>query len=386
MEETYKQRKNQAMNEKIQIALVATLLVLLFLLPVLNRMTDRADGKETSSQSKEKITVETQIKKKDTKPGTQKEIYLAGGCFWGMEKLMRSIKGVTSVESGYANGTGKEDATYQKVSTGETGFRETVHVTYDPDQVSLEALLMHYFFVIDPTVRNRQGNDMGTQYQTGIYTVDEESKEIVDRIVELESGRYRRFLVEVKPLENFFPAEEYHQDYLTKNPSGYCHIPGKEIELLASLTIDPGDYKKPAKEVVRQKLGDMAWRVTQEQGTEPPFQNEYWNHFEKGIYVDVVTGEPLFASSDKFDSGCGWPAFTKPIEEPVVVERTDESHGMVRTEVRSRMGDSHLGHVFENDPSSPNGIRYCINSASLRFVPYEEMEEEGYGYLKDKVK
>ena len=308
-------------------------------------------------------------------------IYLAGGCFWGLEKLMQSIPGVTDAVSGYANGTGEADANYSAVCAGGTGFRETVQVTYDPGQVSLDALLLAYFYVIDPTVENRQGNDVGSQYQTGVYYADEASRETVERIAALERGRREKFAVEIGPLVNFFPAEEYHQDYLDKNPNGYCHIPRAEIELFSQMKIDPGDYKKPAAEAIRDRLTDEQYRVTQEGATESPFQNEFWDQFEKGIYVDVVTGEPLFSSADKFESGCGWPAFSKPIEEPAVVELPDDSHGMHRTEVRSRAGDSHLGHVFTGDRESPNGVRYCINSASLRFVPYEKMEQEGYGGL-----
>ena len=308
-------------------------------------------------------------------------IYLAGGCFWGLEKLMQSIPGVTDAVSGYANGTGEADANYSAVCAGGTGFRETVKVTYDPGQVSLDALLLAYFYVIDPTVENRQGNDVGSQYQTGVYYTDDASKETVERIAALERGRREKFAVEIGPLVNFFPAEEYHQDYLDKNPNGYCHIPRAEIELFSQMKIDPGDYKKPAAEAIRDRLTDEQYRVTQEGATESPFRNEFWDQFEKGIYVDVVTGEPLFSSADKFESGCGWPAFSKPIEEPAVVELPDDSHGMHRTEVRSRAGDSHLGHVFTGDRESPNGVRYCINSASLRFVPYEKMEQEGYGGL-----
>ena len=311
----------------------------------------------------------------------QNVIYLAGGCFWGLEKLMQSIPGVTDAVSGYANGTGEEDANYQTVVKGQTGFRETVKVTYDPEQVSLDALLLAYFYVIDPTVENRQGNDVGSQYQTGVYYEDDASREIVERVAALERRRREKFVVEIGPLVNFFPAEEYHQDYLDKNPNGYCHIPRAEIELFSRLRIDPGDYQKPAAEAIRDKLTDEQYRVTQENATESPFQNEFWNQFEKGIYVDVVTGEPLFSSTDKFERSCGWPAFSKPIEEPAVVELPDDSHGMHRTEVRNRTGDSHLGHVFTGDRESPNGVRYCINSAALRFIPYAKMEAEGYGYL-----
>ena len=305
-------------------------------------------------------------------------IYLAGGCFWGLEMLMQSIPGVIDAESGYANGTGKSDAKYSIITGGRTGFRETVKVTYDPDEVSLDALLLAYFYVIDPTVANRQGNDVGSQYQTGVYYTNDEAKKTVERIAAIERGRSKRFEVEIGPLVNYYPAEEYHQNYLEKNPMGYCHIPR---ELFSRLRIDPGDYAKPAAEAIRDKLTAEQYKVTQESGTETPFVNEFWDKFEKGIYVDIVTGEPLFSSTDKFESGCGWPAFSKPIEGPSVVELEDNSHGMRRTEVRSRAGDSHLGHVFTGDPESPNGVRYCINSASLRFVPLAKLEEEGYGYL-----
>ena len=312
---------------------------------------------------------------------TENVIYLAGGCFWGMEQLMQSIPGVIDAQSGYANGTCEEDADYQTVCKGNTGFRETIRVEYDPEQVSLDALLLAYFYVIDPTVENRQGNDVGSQYQTGVYYTNESVKETVERIAEIERGRREKLFVEIGPLKNYYPAEEYHQDYLEKNPNGYCHIPKAEMELFSRLRIDPGDYQKPAAESIRDKLTEEQYRVTQENGTERPFSNEFWDQLEKGIYVDIVTGEPLFSSTDKFESGCGWPAFTKPIEEPAVVELEDLSHGMRRTEVRSRAGDSHLGHLFTGDPESPNGVRYCINSTSLRFVPYAKMKAEGYGYL-----
>ena len=308
-------------------------------------------------------------------------IYLAGGCFWGLEKLMQSIPGVIDAQSGYANGTGKADAKYQTILGGKTGFRETVRVEYDPAKVSLDHLLLAYFYVIDPTVLNKQGNDTGTQYQTGIYYTNTQAQAVVERIVELERGRHKVFAVEVGPLKNYYPAEEYHQNYLDKNPGGYCHISPAKIKLLSTLKIDAGAYKKPAAETIRDKLTAEQFQVTKQNGTERPFHNEFWDKFAKGIYVDIVTGEPLFSSTDKYQSSCGWPAFTKPIEAPLIVERKDTSHGMVRTEVRSRSGNSHLGHVFTGDSESPNGVRYCINSASLRFIPYEQMEAEGYGYL-----
>ena len=336
-----------------------------------------------TQNTSEKIQMEAEIM--DFSNETEHVIYLAGGCFWGIEQLMQSIPGVIDAQSGYANGTGAEDADYETILGGNTGFRETVRVEYDPDQLSLDAILLAYFYVIDPTVQNQQGNDIGTQYQTGIYYTNDTAKETVERIADIERSRSEVFYVEIGPLLNYYPAEEYHQNYLEKNPLGYCHIPTEEMKLFSQLRIDPGDYRKPAAEVIRNALTREQYAVTQENDTEYAFQNEFWDHYAKGIYVDIVTGEPLFSSTDKYESSCGWPAFTKPIEEPAVVEIEDHSHGMQRIEVRSRAGNSHLGHVFTNDPESPNGIRYCINSASLRFIPYDRMEAEGYGYLKDLV-
>ena len=295
---------------------------------------------------------------------TENVIYLAGGCFWGMEQLMQSIPGVIDAESGYANGTCGADADYKTVCKGNTGFRETVRVEYDPGQVSLDALLLAYFYVIDPTVENQQGNDRGSQYQTGVYYTNESAKETVERIAEIERGRSEKFFVEIGPLKNYYPAEEYHQNYLEKNPNGYCHIPRAEMELFSRLRIDPGDYQKPAAESIRDKLTAEQYRVTQESGTERPFTGEFWDKFEKGIYVDVVTGEPLFSSTDKYESGCGWPAFTaftKPIEGPAVVEKEDLSHGMRRTEVRSRAGDSPPRPRVHRRPEFSNGVRALLH-------------------------
>ena len=351
------------------------------------QISSTASGLQTDTKIKNEQSAanELSIEKMDFSHEPEHVIYFAGGCFWGIEQLMQSIPGVIDAQSGYANGTGEADADYETVIQGHTGFRETVRVEYDPNQVSLDALLLAYFYVIDPTVENQQGNDIGTQYQTGVYYTNDKARETVERIAQIEKKRSERFVVEIGPLLNYYPAEEYHQDYLSKNPNGYCHIPKAEMELFSTLRIDPGDYQKPAEEAIRDKLTSEQYQVTQQNGTERPFDNEFWDQFEKGIYVDIVTGEPLFSSADKFESSCGWPAFSKPIEEPAVVEREDNSHGMNRIEVRSRAGDSHLGHVFDNDPESPNGVRYCINSASLRFIPYAKMEAEGYGYLMESV-
>jgi peptide methionine sulfoxide reductase msrA/msrB len=342
---------------------------------------------EPTPVENEKETTMTQIGIDNTyqKRDGMDVIYLAGGCFWGLEKLMQSIPGVVDVVSGYANGSADVVPTYNQVIRGNTGYRETVRVEYDPSAVSLDALLFAYFHVIDPTIENAQGNDRGTQYQTGVYYTDAASQATVERIAAIERARSDRFVVEIEPLERFYDAEEYHQDYLDKNPLGYCHISPNEMRSASEMIVDPGDYPRPTDAQIREMLTDLQFDVTQNDGTEPAFANEYWDNHKEGIYVDVVTGEPLFSSADKFDSGTGWPSFTQPIDENAIRLIVDRSFLMKRTEVRSRAGNSHLGHVFYNDSTSPSGTRYCINSAALRFIPLEEMEAEGYGYLVSYV-
>lgn len=313
------------------------------------------------------------------------EIYLAGGCFWGTEKYLSSIRGVLSTQVGYANGN-TENPTYEEVCHKNTGHAETVHVIYDPAVLTLEFLLELYYEAIDPVSVNRQGGDIGTQYRTGIYYVNDADRPVIERSIANLQKRYSKpVAIEVEPLRNFYPAEEYHQKYLDKNPGGYCHIPRAKFEKAASAVVNPAEYKAPDTKELRQKLTAAQYEVTQNSATEPPFHNEYWDFFKPGIYVDITTGEPLFASSDKFESGCGWPSFSKPIDPNVIKERLDTSHGMQRIEVRSRVGNAHLGHVFNDGPKESGGLRYCINSASLRFIPKEDMEKEGYGYLSDLV-
>ena len=318
-------------------------------------------------------------------------IYLAGGCFWGVEAYMKKLPGVKDTEVGYANGN-TENPTYEEVCYNNTGHAETVKVVYDTQLITTQQLLDGFFKVVDPTSVNKQGNDRGSQYRSGIYYVDEEDRDIAEKVLaEQEKRNAVPVVTELLPLSNFYPAEEYHQDYLDKNPGGYCHInlnsadefikeEGLGAEDLSGL-IRPEDYTVPDDEELRESLTDIQYAVTQLNETERPFMNEYDDEFRKGIYVDIVTGEPLFSSEDKFDSGCGWPSFSKAIAPEVVNEKEDTSHNMNRTEVRSRVGDSHLGHVFNDGPAESGGLRYCINSASIRFIPYENMEEEGYGFL-----
>lgn len=308
----------------------------------------------------------------------QKEIYLAGGCFWGTEQYLQNVSGILKTEVGYANGN-TEHPTYEQVCSHHTGHAETVKVEYNDQIISLPFLLTLYYDVINPTSVNRQGGDVGSQYRTGIYyTAPQDEAVALASIATLQKRYEKPIAIEVLPLQNYSRAEEYHQKYLTKNPTGYCHIGVQKLEQ-AKQAVDPAAQSHASKEELKKRLTPLQFAVTQNGQTEPPFQNEYNSHYEKGIYVDVTTGEPLFASADKFESGCGWPAFTKPIRKELVTEIADASHGMHRTEVRSATGSAHLGHVFPDGPPELGGLRYCINSAALRFVPLAQMERQGYG-------
>lgn len=318
-----------------------------------------------------------------------KDAYFAGGCFWGVEEYFSRIPGVLDVTSGYANGN-TEKPTYREVCSGKTGYAEAVHVSYDPAKVSLETLTKQFFKIINPISVNKQGNDLGSQYRTGLYYADEADKPVLEKVWKEIQGKYSQPLaVELLPLKNYYPAEEYHQDYLKKNPGGYCHISFdslKDIPASDRDSLDASNYSKPPAEELKKLLSPEQYNVTQKNGTERAFSGRYLDNEEPGIYVDVVTGEPLFSSADKFYSRCGWPSFTKPISPVVVTEHKDRSFGMLRTEVRSRVGDSHLGHVFDDGPKDRGGLRYCINSLAIRFIHYDDMDKEGYGDLKSAVK
>lgn len=307
----------------------------------------------------------------------QKSIYLAGGCFWGTERLMSLIPGVTATRVGYANSS-IPNPSYRQVCTGTTGAAEAVEVTYDSEQIGLSDILTLYFRSIDPTSVNRQGGDSGTQYRTGIYFTDAADLPVIQAVVATVARRHVAPLaVEVMPLVNFYPAEDYHQDYLVKNPGGYCHVNPALFDEARSLTRRPLSSKAD----LRARLTPLQWEVTQCGATERPFDNEYDHEFRPGIYVDITDGTPLFVSSRKYDSGCGWPAFTKPITDSSLTRHLDTSFGRRRTEVRSASSGAHLGHVFPDGPESEGGLRYCINSAALRFIPYSEMAAEGYSDL-----
>jgi peptide methionine sulfoxide reductase msrA/msrB len=324
-----------------------------------------------------------EIKKENEKIMDNKnvrEIYFAGGCFWGTEHFFQQIRGVVGTEVGYANGN-TQNPTYEEVVSHTTGFAETVKVKYDPEQVDLKLLIDLYFKTIDPTSKDQQGNDRGNQYRTGIYFTNKTDEALVkDEVQKLAKNYNKPLLVETIPLKNFYRAEDYHQDYLDKNPGGYCHIEPGLFEMAKKANPLPKPaYHKQDKKVLKEKLTAEQYNVTQENGTERPFQNEYWNETREGIYVDITTGEPLFISTDKFESGCGWPSFSKPITKSLIDEKLDRTHGMDRVEVRSKTGDAHLGHVFTDGPEDKGGLRYCINSASLKFIPKAEMESKGYG-------
>ncbi|NLH45857.1 MAG: peptide-methionine (R)-S-oxide reductase MsrB, partial [Acholeplasmataceae bacterium] len=307
--------------------------------------------------------------------------YLAGGCFWGTEKYLSSLEGVVATEVGYANGR-TENPSYEDVCYKNTGHAETVKVEYDASVLPLKDLLKLFYEVIDPVSINRQGNDVGTQYRTGIYYIDETDLPIIkESLKELKREYPVPLAIEVEPLSNYYPAEEYHQKYLDKNPGGYCHIGEEEFANARALQAAKKPYQVKSKEELKTTLTPLQYEVTQNSATEAPFQNEYYNNFKEGIYVDITTGEPLFVSTDKFESGCGWPSFSKPINMDLVKELKDSTYGMQRIEVRSKTGDAHLGHVFTDGPSELGGLRYCINSASLQFIPKEEMAAKGYGYL-----
>ena len=326
-----------------------------------------------TSSKEQKMTMESKQE--------QRIIYLAGGCFWGLEAYMERIQGVTDAVSGYANGKG-DTTNYQLLHA--TDHAETVKVTYDPNIFSLDKLLQYYFRVIDPTSINKQGNDRGRQYRTGIYYQNEQDKAVIEAALKALQSKYQAPIqIEVEPLKNYVEAEEYHQDYLKKNPNGYCHI---DIKKADEPLIDDKKYPKPSDAELKQKLTALQYDVTQGKHTERSFSNEYWDNFAPGIYVDITTGEPLFSSKDKFESGCGWPSFTKPIAVEVAEYQRDNSFNMTRIEVLSRSGHAHLGHVFDDGPRDKGGLRYCINSASIKFIPLDEMEKQGYGDLIPFVK
>lgn len=313
-----------------------------------------------------------------------KTAVFGGGCFWCMEPPFEQLEGVVEVMAGYSGGDEK-DPTYEEVSSGRTSHIESVRVIYDPEKISYKELLDTFWRYIDPTDPGGQFADRGNHYKTAIFYTDQQEKEIAERSRDelAASGVFDKPIATgILPVMPFYPAEEYHQDYYLKNVAHYeaYKVGSGRAGFLEKTWKDQPQKEKyviPSDEELRSRLTEMQYEVARKNGTEPPYQNEYWNNKEAGIYVDIVSGEPLFSSLDKFDSGTGWPSFSRPLVDKNIVDKKDVKFLMVRTEVRSAGGDSHLGHVFDDGPP-PTGLRYCINSAALKFVPAEDLEASGY--------
>tara|TARA_R110001592_G_scaffold363281_1_gene683154 strand:+ start:124266 stop:125339 length:1074 start_codon:yes stop_codon:yes gene_type:complete len=324
-------------------------------------------------------------------PGNTEKATFAGGCFWCIESPFEGIDGIVSVVSGYAGGKEKNPS-YQQVSSGKTSHKEAVQVTFDPDVISYSEVIDIFWQQYDPTDDGGSFYDRGSQYQSAIFYHDNKQKKVAQSLKEGidDSGIFDKpVATPIVKFTNFYPAEDYHQDYYKKEPAAYKSYrvgSGRDRFISEHWEIPKeGKYPKPSKKDLKEKLTPLQYQVTMEDATERSFDNTYNGNKESGIYVCIVSGAPLFSSSDKYESGSGWPSFSKPIDARYLEKPTDRGHGMVRVEVRSKFGDSHLGHVF-NDGPEPTGLRYCMNSAAMKFIAKEDMKAAGYEQFLWKIK